>query len=176
MKKKITGIVLLLTLIAPVVVTMSWLQLEKLQLKKSIKKQLIHSVDREQLTLLKFTQAQTKTELNWKHSKEFEWENNMYDIVEQEIQGDTVLYWCYFDSEETEINHKISLLLQSNWQNNNNKNKNEKRLLHFFKLLYCQENAHKKPMFFYSEKQNDIQKKVNIIQFKVAPPTPPPRI
>ncbi len=52
---------------------------------------------------LKFSKTEITTKLNWKHSKEFEFNNQMYDVVDKVVTRDSIRYWCWWDFKETEI-------------------------------------------------------------------------
>ena len=58
----------------------------------------------ESLTYLAFSLKDSQTQLEWEHSREFEFEGNMYDVMGQEICGDTIGYWCWLDHKENRIN------------------------------------------------------------------------
>lgn len=100
---------LLIVLIFPVSGTLTWMYFNKLQIKKSVKRAIIHGVPDHQLNLILITKKQRHL-LHWKHSKEFEYLGEMYDIVRQESCGDTTHYWCWWDKEETTLNQYINTL------------------------------------------------------------------
>jgi hypothetical protein len=100
---------LLIVLIFPVSGTLTWMYFNKLQIKKSVKRAIIHGVPDHQLNLILITKKERHL-LHWKHSKEFEYLGEMYDIVRQESWGDTTHYWCWWDKEETNLNQYINTL------------------------------------------------------------------
>lgn len=57
-----------------------------------------------------FSKVETETLLRWEHSKEFEYEGEMYDVVRAETRNDSVFYTLWWDHEETEINQKLARL------------------------------------------------------------------
>lgn len=80
-------------------------------MKKEVKHKIIAGVDKEDLVLLAFTKEEAEQQLNWEHSKEFEFKGNMYDIVEQSATSDSVYYWCWWDKEETVLMQKLYALM-----------------------------------------------------------------
>lgn len=135
--KRLHAIFLFLCLTAPFFGTYSWLKMEKYKVKKSIKWRMIDGMDKKELVLLKFTEEESKTKLRWEHSREFEYNRQMYDIVEQDIIGDTTYYWCWWDYEETKLNRQLSdLVSRAMGQNPQNRDK-QNRLQTFLKNLYC---------------------------------------
>lgn len=98
-------------------------------------------MDKKELVLLKFTKAEKETKLRWKHSKEFEFKGQMYDVVESEISGDTLFYRCWWDNEETKLNKKLTNLVSDILGNNQQNKENNKRLVQFFKSLYHTPNS-----------------------------------
>ena len=135
LKKNIIRILLILVFIIPVLGTYTWFIIEKNIIRKQIKLQLIEGIYKEELISLKFC-SKNNSELNWKDSKEFEYKGEMFDIIETEIKNDSIIYKCFPDKQETEINIKINNLL--NFLIGNNKQPNEKhnKLLDFIKKLY----------------------------------------
>lgn len=83
---------------------------QKIQIKKEVKEYIDSNTDAERLVLLKFTELEKQEKLHWEHSAEFEYQNQMYDVVKSEVHGDTTFYWCWHDIEETEINQQLKAL------------------------------------------------------------------
>ena len=101
MKGKLTGIFLLLCLVVPIATTFTFLHFHKKQIRREVKRKIIAGIDKNELILLRLSEIESQTKLNWKHSKEFEFNQQMYDIVETEVKGDTIYYWCMRDTKET---------------------------------------------------------------------------
>ncbi|MDP2175773.1 MAG: hypothetical protein Q8K70_07685 [Bacteroidota bacterium] len=143
-------------------------------MKRAVKWHLIAQTDRQELVLLKFTESQKQSELNWKHAKEFEYQEQMYDIVETATKGDTTFYWCWWDHEETKLNKQLIQLVDLAWGNYPRNQDQNKRLIQFFKSIYFSET--KTALKFY------LQTKLAKPEFKDksykflmgAPLVPPP--
>ncbi|GAA5032817.1 hypothetical protein GCM10011506_23060 [Marivirga lumbricoides] len=96
---------------------------------------MIAGMDKNELVLLKFTSEEAKV-LKWEHAKEFEYQNEMYDVVEQQTIGDTTYYWCWWDHEETALNKQLSLLVVKALNNIPERQEQEEWLSNYFKSLY----------------------------------------
>ncbi len=104
------SLVLILCLIVPMIFSLFYIQYQKKQVKRAIKKSIIERIDKKNLVYFKFS-LQEKQKLRFEHAKEFEYQGQMYDIVFEEVFHDTVYYWCLHDHEETELNQKLHQLL-----------------------------------------------------------------
>lgn len=125
-------------LIAPAVVTYSWLQQRKRAVKKEVKWKMIAGIDKSELVLLKFSKSDTQTKLRWKHSKEFEFNNQMYDIVDKVVSKDSIHYWCWWDFKETKLNRQLDELLVGVYQHDSKSKEKQELLYKFYKSIYLQ--------------------------------------
>lgn len=136
MRNNIFGILLFISLVTPIATTFIFFQFQKKQIKREVKWRIIAGINKDELVLLKFTEKEKKTQLNWKHAKEFEYNGEMYDIVETEVNDDTTSYWCWWDYEETKLNKHLKELVSFACGNNAKNQENQRRLFKFFKSLY----------------------------------------
>ncbi|MEQ9440104.1 MAG: hypothetical protein RIG62_13710 [Cyclobacteriaceae bacterium] len=104
--------------------------------RNEVKRQLISSVDQHELVLLKFTKAESQKKISWEHSKEFEYNQEMYDVVETEIKGDTIYFLCWWDHEETKLNKQLDNLVAQALGHDAQSKESQKQLIKFYKLLY----------------------------------------
>lgn len=128
---------LLACLSLPVLGTYTWLHYQKLCVKQEVKKAFKAGMSKERLVRLAFTAAQVDTLLRWEHDKEFEFQNQMYDVLERKQQGDSIVFWCWWDQEETLLNLQLDELVQQAFAQDPLRKHNEEQLSHFFKTLYC---------------------------------------
>ena len=111
--KRVTFYILLAALLAPVSGGYMWLKLQKVQIREEVEREMDEEeLDEDRIKYFAFTSAEAKTELDWHHSREFEYHGQMYDIIDSEVKGDSVFYTVYWDMEETEINEEIAALEQ----------------------------------------------------------------
>lgn len=126
--KKLFSASLIILLFVPIFGTYNWIKLETHLVKKSVKRKLIQGVDKSELTKLTFSPDQLATQVKWKHSKEFEYNGEMYDIVYTELEGEQTTYYCWWDEAESELNDSINTLTQL-VLDSNAKHKTQKRQL-----------------------------------------------
>ncbi len=138
MKTRLSGILILLLLVVPIISTYSYLHITKQKIRKEVKQKILNKIEKEDLILLTFTKDEAEN-LDWKHSREFEFDGQMYDIIKQEIQGENILYWCWNDNEETKINKQIDSLLAFVLGENQQNKENQKRLNNYFNSLFFSE-------------------------------------
>lgn len=154
--------------------TFTFLQYQKKQIKREVKWKMIAGIDKNELVLLKFTEEEIQTELRWEHSKEFEYKDQMYDIVEKWVQSDTIYFWCWWDHEETKLNKQLDGLLANVLGNDQQRQEKKNQLADFFKKLYHENqridfakiSEHRIDCFFFSE---------DLASIYYTPPVPPPR-
>lgn len=175
LKVKFLGLLLLLCFVLPIATNFVILQYQKRQVKREVKRKIMAGLEKEDLVLLKFTEQEKHTQLNWKHSKEFEYRGENYDIVTTEVAGDTTYYRCRRDYEETKLNRQLDELVSIALGNNPKNLENQNRLFNFFKSLWFSEPAEEK-YFSAQEITNPCFFKPNFYSsvFRL-PPVPPPK-
>lgn len=170
----IAGIILLFSLITPPVVTYSWLQYKKAIVKKEVKKHLKAGMEKKELVELQFSKKEVRQKLRWEHSREFEYKDQMYDVVEVRIQNDSFYYLCWWDRAESKIKHQLEGLIRHFMQKDPENNSQKERLFEFYKSLYCSSTAALTPLvhlqitttYFHSD---------SYISPNLSPPVPPPQ-
>jgi len=108
--KRIFVILFLLSLLAPPGAAWLYLQCRKQQVKAEVKVQLVAGAELPELVELKFARQDLRNRklLRWEHAREFEYQGQMYDVVEQFEEGDSIRYICYWDKLETKLNHQLN--------------------------------------------------------------------
>jgi len=134
--KKAVSILLIFSVVSPFWLFISILKYEKLCLKKEIKRNIIAGINKSELALLKFSREEINIKLRWEHPKEFEYNNEMYDIVESEIRNDSVYYWCWRDYEETQLNKKLDILVKHASGMNKKNTEQANQIMNFFSSFY----------------------------------------
>jgi hypothetical protein len=138
---------------------------------------MIAGMDKSELILLKFPKTEIDTKLNWKHAKEFEYNGKMFDIVEQETNGDTTSYLCWLDKEETKLNKQLRELVTLALGNNPQNQNQQKQLTHFIKSLYCNQLSETKFDISINKSTYHFVSKNFALLFQISSiPTPPPEI
>lgn len=177
MRSRTAGILLLFCLAAPCALTVVWLQFQKHLVKKTVKKQMIAGLDPSDLVLLKFSKKDAKTALEWEHAGEFEFQGQMFDVVETAEKGDSVFYRCWPDGAESKLNQKLAQTVGGTWEKHPQKRQGEQRLLDFFKTFFCAENA------VFQSQLVDFQRVVpkwlfffDLPKGALSSPSPPPKL
>ena len=174
MRNKLSGIFLLICLLAPVIGIYGWLQHKRYVVKKEVKRLIIAGLDRDELVLLKFTQEEIKTLLMWEHDEEFEYRGQMYDVVEV-IEKDGMLhYWCWKDDEETLLKHDLNRLLAGALGSSPQNNDHQKQINNFFKTLYYLNHFSWSPPTDFIFRQNTVYT-IYRPATGFSPPVPPPK-
>jgi hypothetical protein len=100
----------------------------------------------------------------------------MYDIVEKEVKGDTTLYWCWLDNEETKLNRQYEELVFYALECNPINQENKKQIAKFFKIPFLSEPTEKTAIAF-QEINNIYLYDQNFYQsVSSSPADPPPKI
>jgi hypothetical protein len=160
----------------PTVGAFTWVHYKKTIVKKEVEKHIIAGINKDDLVLLIFSKEETQTLLRWEHSKEFEYNHQMYDVVETLTFGNTICYWCWWDQEETKLNRRLrELAAQACGEAPKIGEKNEPSILSL-KTLYCAVYYGWKistPELFYKQFCSFFDLYSSIF---IQPPTPPPRL
>ncbi len=112
---------------------------QKAFIRKQVKEKIITTTDMSEWVLLKFSESDLTSEIQWEHSKEFKYKGEMYDIIETKILGDTTYFWCWPDHEETSVNKKLSQIVAGLLENNPYNKECKENLSNFFKSLFYNE-------------------------------------
>lgn len=173
---RIAAIFLFLCLWAPFAGTWLGLHWQIRTVRKEVKRNLIAGLDKNELVLLKFSKAETITALRWEHEREFEFQGQMYDIVERQTIGDTVFFRCWWDHAETRLNAQLAGLIKGALGNDPQKKECENRLQHFLRNLFPPD-AVTCFTVFYPDSVSVIGIYLPFFSFLPhAPPTPPPEM
>ena len=153
-----------------------WMQYQKKLIRKEVKIKLINSIDKEELVMLTFTRYEITTKLKWDHSKEFEYQGKMYDIVEVNTKDDTIFYWCWPDHKETKLNKQLNKLIAQALGNNQQNKEKHKRFQNFYKSLYHPAASDLNIMLFPANNQLLFSYARDLTTLYLPPPVPPPKI
>lgn len=147
----------------------SYLSIEKKQVQKNVKRKIMNGIDKDELIYMTFSREELSTKLNWKHSKEFELNGEMYDIVERKETQDSAFYWVWWDKEETELNRRVKRLAAEIFGQNPDHQEKNQVVQQFYKSLFFEnqwglddkqfENSSKNK-FYYLKKRTQMHKEV----------------
>jgi hypothetical protein len=137
--RTIVSILLLAIFSVPFFWGPSWLSMEKRQIQKNVRNSILPSVDESELIIFEVSASDTTTHFKWKHSKEFEYQGKMYDIVKRKQTGDEITYLVWQDDEETAVNSKIKLVTNSIFDNSPVNQNNRLAFQLLIQSLYAEE-------------------------------------
>ena len=132
---------LLIFLILPIQSSFVSIQFRKKMLRKEIKRKIIAGLNEDELVLLKFAEVDLLKKLKWKHSKEFEFNGEMYDIVTVKKTKDSIEYHCWWDSEESLLNRKLMALVGLNLADLPDNRELQFNLSNFYKTIYFKQES-----------------------------------
>jgi hypothetical protein len=101
--KHFLAILLTIVLLAPIAGSLIFFELRKSFIRNEVENKILSGLSQKEIMTLKFSLAETKTRLNWKHAREFEFEGQMFDIMDINLVGDTVIVSCFLDQKETRL-------------------------------------------------------------------------
>lgn len=146
---------------------------QKQQVKSEVKKFITIGIDKNELVLLKFSKVESERILRWEHSKEFEFEGEMYDVVDVEVKGDSVWYWCWWDKEETKLNRLLNALTAQAMGNNPQSKEKITQITNYLHSLFLPRKldyeAFTNKYHAYLQFYNSLYKSIDI-----PPEAPPP--
>ncbi len=138
---------------------------------------MIRGIDKQELILVKVGIDEVETRLRWEHSREFEYAGQMYDVIEREINIDTVFLYCWPDHAETRLNKQLTTLMALAMGQRPHNKDNQKRLADFFKSLFRSPQSEKTTQVQVIEMEpvHSIYRS-DYSSFNLPPPSPPPEI
>lgn len=137
---------LLLCLLVPFLASWHFLADRIRQVKEEVRQNINTKKYEEEKVLFKFT-SEDSSKLYWEHSREFQYEGEMYDVIRSEKKNDTIWYWCYWDKKETKLKRDLAQLSIRILPPSDQQQKSQNCINHFFKTLY--------PVFPKETKVND---------------------
>ena len=166
---------LLFSLIVPITGTYIWLKYEKKLIKREMKQKMICEIDESELAILKFAKSEVGYKLHFENANEFEFESQMYDVVEFELSEDSIIYKCWCDNDESRLNKKLANLVSDFLNANQKKQENDKKLINYLKTLYCEEFS---DLLMWPQTQINTKNKPPFCYYSslgVLPNIPPPK-
>jgi len=172
--RKFFAILLMICLVTPFYSGALFLQWQKKQVKKEVKRQIIKGMDKEYLVLLKFSYPETTTLLRWEHSREFEYRGEMYDVVETIAEEDSVAYWCWHDQRETRLNRRLKAMIEDAAEENPQTRETYRWLANYFQLQFLPSYSGE---VLFADDGMEIRypyRFIRIYDYAFPPPVPPP--
>lgn len=168
-------IFLLFVSVYPFFGTRAFLLFRKAIIKREVRTRILDGIEQNELTTLVFALSDLNKLLKWEHSKEFEYQGEMYDVVVSEERGDSVFLHCIADHAETRINRFLGEMTA---QAANSDPPFQRCLLRFFdflKSLFVSQPATIQD-FGFALMRTHFFYLITIKSYFTQPPSPPPRI
>ena len=146
---------------------------QKRLIRKEIKHKIIAGIDKSELVLINVHNSKIEIDLEWEHSKEFEYKGEMYDVVSRETSGDTTSFWCWWDYDETSLNKQLTASLSKALGHDTKTKNTQNRLQNFLKALYFEDNS-KSDFNSFKENEHNSQYLANYFERYSSPAKPPP--
>lgn len=134
---KYLSLILVFSLFLPWGISQWYSGVVKHQIKKQVKQSIAAGLKKSELHFLKFSKSEIDEKVNWKHDGEFEFNGFMYDIVERDQSSDSLLFWCWLDKVETELNIKVKKLTELAFGENQQHHENKQKVNQFYQNLFC---------------------------------------
>ena len=112
-----------------------FLNQQKREIRKSVKQFIYQELDSNQITTVKLPKNERKR-LEWHHQDEFELDGRMFDVLDSILMNDSIVYHCFWDRKESEVNLKIDALALNIWNHAPDGRGVESSLVDFVKKLY----------------------------------------
>ena len=142
--------------IAPFYGTYFYLYLQEKAIQETVKRKLKEGISENELVKLTFSKKEIPTLLKWEHDKEFEYNGQMYDVVEVADIGDSLQYLCWWDKAETATKKNKHNLLQAGIDSSNPEKHLPYTFSDYYKSIYfitnlfnernISENVHNRPI------------------------------
>ena len=111
--KKIVPFFFMVLFIAPFYGTYLYLSLQQKVIQEAVQRKLEEGIPENELVKLTFSKKEIPKLLKWEHDKEFEYNGQMYDVVEVTDVGDSLQYLCWWDKAETATKKNKQKLLHA---------------------------------------------------------------
>lgn len=150
------------------------MQYQKQNIKRQTKLKLMKGLSENELCSFSFSLNFAENGLNFVNEHEFIINNEMYDIVETRVFGDSVQYTCYHDVKESELKRTLAGIVSQITSSSPENTKQSLKLQYFSNNLYLTQ--------FMIQFRDDCTVQEQIIfsrnpasRLLNEPPSPPPK-
>lgn len=146
----IITLILFTALIGPVLVTTGWLQYHRYATRERIERQLYLTQESTEVVTLTFAKTDIKKLLEWEHNREFEFQGQMYDVIDANETPDSITYRCIWDKAETRIKKQLNQLVAQSLENDTQHHSRQQQIqIQLLKLYF-------EPTFNWQSKADGI--------------------
>jgi hypothetical protein len=133
--REVSGIGFLLILVLPFYGAWQFFSIRIDHIKQQTSLLISNGIEEEHQVLFKFTEEES-AQLTWEHSREFELNGEMYDVIRSEAKGDTTWYWCYRDQKETLAKNELRRMIVNALAQNPRDYNKQIQIGHFLSTLF----------------------------------------
>ncbi|MCB2222467.1 MAG: hypothetical protein KQI35_18940 [Bacteroidetes bacterium] len=153
-----------------------YLHLEKEKVRKEVKREILSGLNKSKLVKFKLSELKAHRQLTWINSREFKYKGRMYDIVQTTSAENTLIYWCWPDDDESQIEDQINFLMSRVLAHEQQEKENHQPLTKIFKLVFiANDQDWNIASRYHFNHQTFGYRKQKIESFQVSPPVPPPQ-
>ena len=166
---------LVIMIVAPLSVSFFSYKIQLKKIKKEVKMTLINNTPKNDLVFFEFDMKSLEFQnLYWHHSREFEMDLKMFDIVEADTIGDIVQYLCFPDKQETELNAAFKSQLEDRYASDKPIKNRTTLMASLMMSLYFQDYIEKPKVIatFTKQKKYFIESKYTSISLEIDSPPP----
>lgn len=173
---QLTALTLILALALPVLSTVTLLHFHRGAVRREVKMKLANRLCRDELVPFTFERNSPQhKQLDWIHSNEFELNGVMYDVVETELNDDSISYLCWPDLKETKLVKDFDRMLADALGMNPFRRRQQKRLTRFLKKNYQLPATFQIGWFIENTATGSFKYFESYTSLDHSPPAPPPR-
>jgi len=174
--KKLIPFFFLFLFIAPFYGMFLYLTLQQKNIKQNVNKKIEKGIPHNELVQLSFSKKEIHEILRWEHEKEFEFQGQMYDVVEITKSRDSITYLCWWDKAETISKKNMQKLLHAGINKSNPVEHLPSSFSDYYKSIYLVIYPFKWVEKFIYAGNNPITNKTCKGTLSLQPLSPPPRI
>jgi len=151
------------------------LQWKKAQVRHEVKEQMVEGMDRAELVEIRLGWAEMG-ELEWEHEKEFEYQGEMYDVVEKRVEGGEMVFLCWPDQQESALNRQLEQLAARALGHDSDHQHHQQLTQRFFNSLFPPQMAPAPHFPSFPSPEYLISNDIFSPQLHLTPPVPPPSL
>jgi hypothetical protein len=172
--KKILSIITIFCFTIPALSVYFFLLAEKENIKNLTHEKLFSEKKSTNWIKIELSEKEAHQLIEWENDHEFEYNQNMYDVVKREQSGNHLIFWCYQDVEESFVNEQLEELFSYLTGGHSTRPETQHLLKEIFKKLYC--SIPKEDKFFVHAVALSSRPFQHIYcsEFSTEVPTPPP--
>lgn len=169
------AIFLLASILAPFAGIYVYLEYKMLIIKEEAEQSIRSGLPEKDIVLIKLSLVESKKKLIWKHDREFEFEDHMYDIVDINLVGDTVMIACYKDIKETVLKDQVEKIMAEALGHDPVHQNQTQQLKNFFQSGFQKATFNWKPAEIPFIEISYKSLNFNLSSVNLSPPVPPPK-